>query len=199
MLLYADNFTGMKKHIITLGGLPGSGKSTVKKILAERLSYNMLSTGDFVRDLAHERNLTLEEFNDLIAHDKSLDEYIDERLQHVEQEGDNYIVDSHLAFHFIPSGFSVLLTISSEKAAERIFNDAHSPSRIKSGDTMQTIEEAREKTGRRVQNHIDRYKRHYNIDPYHPENYECVIDTEHLTPEEIAEKIITAYTTWLNA
>lgn len=187
----------MKKRIVTIGGLPGSGKSTVKRLLAEKLGYQMLSTGDFVRDMAYARNLTLEEFNDLIIHDKTLDEEIDTRLIALEEDGDRFVVDSHLAFHFIPSGFSVLLTVSPEKSAERIFLDSNAPSRIKSGDTMKTLEEARERTARRIQNHVERYKKHYGIDPYHPEAYDFVIDTETCTPEEVAEKLVEVYTNWL--
>jgi CMP/dCMP kinase len=187
----------MKKRIITLGGLPGSGKSTVKRLLAEKLGYTMLSTGDFVRDMAYARNLTLEEFNDLIIHDKTLDEEIDSRLIEAEATGDRCVVDSHLAFHFIPSGFSVLLTVSLEKSAERIFNDAKSPTRIKSGDTMQTLEEARERTAKRIQNHVDRYKLHYGVDPYHPESYDFVIDTEQYSPAEVATRISEAYAAWI--
>lgn len=98
-------YENMKKHIITLGGLPGSGKSTIKRILADMLDYQTFSTGDFVRDMAYERNLSLEEFNELIRHDKTLDLLIDDRLKHIETEEDNFIIDSHLAFHFVPSGF----------------------------------------------------------------------------------------------
>ncbi len=187
----------MKKRIVTVGGLPGSGKSTVKRLLALKLGYQMLSTGDFVRDMAHTRNLTLEEFNDLIINDKTLDEEIDARLIALEEDGDRFVVDSHLAFHFIPSAFSVLLTVSLEKSAERIFLDSHAESRIKSGDTMQTLEEARERTARRIQNHVERYQKHYGVNPYHPESYDFVIDTETYTPEEVAEKVVEAYTLWL--
>mgnify|MGYP006318758363 FL=1 len=187
----------MKKRIITLGGLPGSGKSTVKRMIAEKLGYTMLSTGDFVRDMAHARNLTLEEFNDLIIHDKTLDEEIDSRLTKIEGDGDRYVVDSHLAFHFIPSGFAVLLTVSLETSAERIFNDSSSPSRIKSGDIMKTLDEARERTARRIKNHVDRYKLHYGVDPYQPEAYDFVINTEQYDPEEVARRVVEAYKAWL--
>lgn len=187
----------MKKHIITLGGLPGSGKSTVKRILAQMLSYQTFSTGDFVREMAFERNLSLEEFNELIRHDKSLDILIDDRLKYIEAEEDMYIIDSHLAFHFVPSGFSVFLTISPECSAKRIFNDAHSPTRIKSGDTMQTLEEAFQKTQKRVQNHIDRYTTLYGINPYIETQYEHVINTEAYSPETIAQRILDAYHVWL--
>lgn len=188
----------MKKHIITLGGFPGSGKSTTKNLLAEALGYKTFSTGDFVRDLAHERGLSLEEFNDLVTHDKSLDRLIDEKLEHIEAFEDYYILDSHLAVHFVPSSFSVYLHISPEKSAERIYNDAHSPSRIKSKDTMDTVEEALLRTQKRVANHIDRYMRHYGVNPYLESNYALVIDTEKLTPEEITQTILDTYAKWQN-
>ncbi len=187
-----------KKHIITLGGPPGSGKSTVKRLLAGRLGYKTFSTGDFVRDMAHERGMTLEEFNELITHDTSIDHLIDEQLMRIEAEEDNYIIDSHLAFHFIPSGFSVYLMISPEGSAERIFNDAHSPTRAKSGETMATFEEALHKTQKRVQNHIERYTRIYNVNPYDETRYMLTIDTSGETPESVAHTIERSYIEWLS-
>src|SRR5690606_37895124 len=125
-------------------------------------------------------------------------EEIDARLIELEECGDRYVVDSHLAFHFIPSGFSVLLTVSPEQSAERIFRDAKSPTRIKSGDIMQTVEEARERTEHRIRNHIERYQKHYGVNPYDPTLYDLVIDTERCKSEETAEMILEAYTTWLS-
>lgn len=186
-----------KKHIITLGGLPGSGKSTVKRLLAEKLGYQMFSTGDFVRDMAAERNMTLEEFNELVIHDKTIDELIDARLKEIEATGDNYIIDSHLAYHFVPSGFSVFLSIDPKIAAHRILSDAQSPTRKKSGDIMHTYEEALERTKRRVQNHLVRYLKHYGINPYKEKQYHCVIETASRTPEEVAAHIEEAYNAWL--
>ncbi len=189
--------THLKKHIITLGGLPGSGKSTVKRLLADTLGYKTFSTGDFVRQMAHERNFTLEEFNELIARDASLDRLIDEQLERIEAEEDNYIVDSHLAFHFVPSGFSVYLLITPERSAERIFNDTNSPTRARSGETMATLEEAFSKTRKRVQNHIERYTRLYDVNPYDETRYTLTIDTDGKTPDEVTGAIYAAYMAWL--
>jgi cytidylate kinase len=187
-----------KRHIITLGGLPGSGKSTIKQLLAERLGYKMFSTGDFVRELAIDRNMTLEEFNDVVFHDKSIDELIDERLTHIETTEDHYIIDSHLAYHFVPSGFSVFLNISKEESARRILNDAQSPKRKKSGETMDTYAEALARTEKRVQNHIGRYLKHYGINPYIPTQYKLILDSEKLDPESVASAIVHAYKKWLD-
>ena len=48
---------------ITISGLPGSGTTTVAKLLAERLGYKLISAGDVFRKLAMERGMTLEEFS----------------------------------------------------------------------------------------------------------------------------------------
>jgi cytidylate kinase len=147
--------------------------------------------------MAHERNFTLEEFNELIARDASLDRLIDEQLERIEAEEDNYIVDSHLAFHFVPSGFSVYLLITPECSAVRIFNDTTSPTRARSGETMATLEEAFSKTRKRVQNHIERYTRLYDINPYDETRYTLTIDTDGKTPDEVTGAIYAAYMAWL--
>jgi CMP/dCMP kinase len=189
----------VRKHIITLGGYPGSGKSTVKRILGERLGYRTFSTGDFARNLAHARGLTLEEFNDLVSQTKELDLLIDEELLRIEREGDEYVIDSHLGYHFVPSGFRVFLDISLDTAAKRIYGDRDSVSRIKSGDVTHTLEEAREKAQRRIDNHRERYMRHYGIDPYESSQYDCIVSSENASPEEIAAMILVAYEGWLRA
>ncbi|MCX6741353.1 MAG: AAA family ATPase, partial [Candidatus Parcubacteria bacterium] len=45
--------------IITLSGKPGSGKTTVAKILAEKLGYKFYSTGDLRGQMAMKRGLTI--------------------------------------------------------------------------------------------------------------------------------------------
>ncbi len=188
-----------KKHIITLGGYPGSGKSTAKRVLAEKLGYRTFSTGDYVREMAIARGMTLEAFNELVAGSKEIEEAIDAKLKHIENSEDNYVIDSHLAFHFIPSAFSVFLDITLETAAKRIFGDRDADIRVRSGDIMETLDEAMERTQRRIDNHRDRYSRHYGVDPYVRTQYDYVVNSELLTPEESMEEILIAYEAWLGA
>ena len=58
----------MKKYgditmIITISGTPGSGKSTVAKMIATKLGFKHYSTGDFMRQMAKERGISLEELS----------------------------------------------------------------------------------------------------------------------------------------
>ncbi|MCA9367971.1 AAA family ATPase [Candidatus Kaiserbacteria bacterium] len=186
-----------KKHIITLGGLPGAGKSTVRKLLAEALGYQTFYTGGFARQLAEERGVSLEDLNEQIVNDKSLDEIIDAEQSRINAEEDNYVVDAHIGFHFIPNSFKVFLTVPIEVSAERIFKDATSEIRQRSGDSMQSYEEAFVRTQKRIDNHTLRYKKHYGIDVYDPSQFDLVIDTSHLTPAQVVAQILTAYRTWV--
>lgn len=186
-----------KRQIITLGGLPGSGKSTIRESLARRLGYKTFSTGNFTRHLAKERGMTLQEFNELVATDKNLDLLIDAELERIEKEEDKIIVDSHLAFHFVPSSYKVYFIISINEAARRIFHDVHAPLRVESGDIMPTFEETKERTIARIENHKERYMNHYGINPYEEDHYNLVVNTETHTPDEITEIIAKGYEAWL--
>lgn len=141
--------------------------------------------------------MTLEAFNDVIATDKSIDFLIDQKQEEMEQDGSNLVVDSHLGFHFIPSGFNVYLKISPESSAERIFNDRDSHVRIKSGDSMSTLEEAVARTQKRIENHTRRYSEFYGVNPYDESQYDLVVDTEKHPPEEVSAIILEAYKKWL--
>ena len=188
-----------KKHIITLGGLPGSGKSTVRNMLAAELGYKSFYTGGYARELAEERGITLEELNEKIATDKKLDELIDTEQIRISQEEDEYVVDAHIGFHFIPNSFKVFLTVPIEISAERIFKDSNSQVRQRSGDVMESYEEALTRTQKRIDNHQYRYKKHYGIDVYDPAQFDLLIDTNNRTPESVKEEILTRYKEWLRA
>jgi len=186
-----------KKDIIVLGGYPGSGKSTVKKILAEKLGYKSFSAGDFSRELAQKKGMSLEELNEyIVTEGEELDHLIDEEQQRIEKEENNYVVDAHIGFHFIPSGFKVFLMIPVETSAERIFNDREAPVRVNSGDSMQSYEESLERTKKRIENHKLRYKKHYGINVYDISQFDLIIDNSEMKAEAVAGEIIAAFNKW---
>jgi len=186
-----------KKDIIVLGGYPGSGKSTVKKILAEKLGYKSFSAGDFSRELAQKKGMSLEELNKyIVTEGEELDHLIDEEQQRIEKEENNYVVDAHIGFHFIPSGFKVFLMIPVETSAERIFNDREAPVRVNSGDSMQSYEESLERTKKRIENHKLRYKKHYGINVYDISQFDLIIDNSEMKAEAVAGEIIAAFNKW---
>jgi cytidylate kinase len=59
--------SGMKQLIIAIDGPAGSGKSSVGKMLAERLGYIHLSTGLFYRALGWKAQQAAIRFDDIPA------------------------------------------------------------------------------------------------------------------------------------
>ncbi len=51
---------------ITSSGPPGSGKSTLSKMLSAKLGMELVSMGDIFRKLANDRCMSLDEFGKLM-------------------------------------------------------------------------------------------------------------------------------------
>ena len=99
-----------KKHIITISGKPGSGKSSTADKVAELLGYTRHSSGETVRKLLKEQHITLEAYNRKAANEHDLDEKIDAELRNLRDEND-IVVDSRLGFYWIPDSFKVYLDL----------------------------------------------------------------------------------------
>ncbi len=60
--------------IITISGKAGSGKSTIAKQLAKKLGLKHYSTGDFMRQMAKDKGVSLLELSRIAEKDKSIDQ-----------------------------------------------------------------------------------------------------------------------------
>ena len=170
--------------IITISGTPGSGKSTVAKLLAKKLNFKHYSSGEFMRDMAEEKNMGLLNLIRLAEKDRSIDEEIDQRQIGLGRTKDNFVIDSRLGFHFIPKSKKIFIDADFEERAKRIFCDTirkeHNVN-LKSTKQNIRIREISEKK---------RYKKYYELDPYKKSNYDLVIDSTNKTSEQVVEEII---------
>lgn len=173
----------MGKFRISITGDLGSGKSTVMKILADRHTVERVSAGTIQREMAKSMGMTIEQFNRFMEGDPQFDKKLDDYLASYDGKEGNYIFDSRLAWHFIPSTLSIYLKVDPRVAAERIFNADRSDEKYSS------VDEALEKISARRESEVRRYKEFYNLEVLDLSNYDCVIDTTSLTPEEVAKKI----------
>ncbi len=169
--------------IITISGIAGSGKSTVAKLLAKRLNYKHYSIGDFMREIAKERNLSLLELSKLAENDKTIDKELDKKQVELAKE-DNFVIDSRLGFHFIKDSIKVFLEVNLNEAAKRILKEKREHEQYKD------IQESIEKIKTRINSEDRRYKDYYGIHYHDKDNYDIVIDTTEQKPEEIVEKIL---------
>ena len=192
-----------KKHIITIAGDLGSGKSTAAKNVAKELNYTHASTGDFLRSLAEGRGMSLTELNTLAETDPSIDNAVDNYSTSLGQQQDNIVLDSRLGFHFIPQSFKVFLEIDPAIAAERILKDKEvNPNRRKEDNrSFDSVEEIASSITDRLNSEQKRYAELYNISNNRDHsNYDLVINTglAENTIERVPEIIIAEYNNWLS-
>lgn len=178
--------------IITISGVPGSGKSTVAGLVARKLGFRHYSAGDFMREIAEKRGVSLLELGKAAEKDRSIDRELDERTIQLGKEEDNFVMDSRLAYHFIPDSFKVFLAVDEKVAAARVFGDVKSR---KSGRKVEkestTLAATLSAIKKRRKSEGLRYKKYYNLNPYDERQYGLVIDTTKASPEEVAGKIVT--------
>ncbi len=176
-------------NIITISGALGSGKSTVMKMLADNLGYKTYSTGNAQRKIALKYGVTTLELNKMADTNPAIDKEIDGVFSSLQNSGENYVIDSRLAFHFLPDSFKVKLNVSVDEAAQRVFNDTTRTSETK----FKTIEDAKTALINRRALEMTRFISTYGVNIDDEKNFDLVIDTTDKTPEKICSQIINAF------
>lgn len=171
--------------IITISGALGSGKSTVAKLVAQKLNLKHYSTGDFMREIAIKRGLTLLELGKLAEKDSSVDKELDERQIRLGKEEDNFIIDARLGWHFIPNSIKVFLNVADEEAARRVFAERRADEKYNT-----TLDVTLNNIKRRKESETNRYRQYYGVNYFDLKNYDLVVDTTKLTAEKVADKLI---------
>lgn len=188
-----------RKHIITLSGKPGSGKSSTADRVAEMLSYTRYSTGDLVRTMIKKKKMTLAEFNIMAEKDPSFDHDLDEELRKLREDND-VVIDSRLGFYWIPESFKVYLDLDSEVAVARIYKDSNlNALRGATEKDSLTMNEVIDQVGDRLENERRRFKKLYNINPYASANFDLIIDTSRHSPQTVALTVFDQYQKWLKS
>lgn len=188
-----------RKHIITISGKPGSGKSSTADKVAELLNYTRHSSGDIVRTLLSKSGMTLEEYNNKAETDHNLDDMVDEKLRALRNKKD-IVVDSRLGFYWIPESFKVYLDLDLELATARIFKDTVSNSMRRSeGDHSTSLSTVSKQVRERMLNEQSRFRSMYGVDPYNSTNFDLIIDTSRQNPQSVAIAVFDYYREWLDS
>ncbi len=178
---------------ITITGDLGSGKSAVSKILCEKTGFEYVSTGRIQRQLAQELGLDTLEMNRRADADPTIDQRIDGIFVELGKDAKGYIVDSRMAWFFLPDSFKVYLQTDVTVAADRILND---PTR--KSEEYETKEEAVQKILARKQSENARFLVKYGADCGNLHNFDLVLDTTRRSPEQVAGLILKSVL-WKNA
>jgi len=156
---------------ITVSGLPGSGTTTISRLLAGYYELELISSGEIFRRLAKERGMTLAEFGALAEKDPSIDLAIDKNQRAIIRCQDNLVLESRLAGHMASGVPNVL----------KIWVKAPLPVRVKriqKREKAASFDEEFKKTVLREKSEALRYMNYYNIDIGDLSIYDIVIDSE---------------------
>jgi predicted cytidylate kinase len=169
-------------HAVTVGGPPGSGTSTLCRLLKERLGLVYIYAGEIFRDRAKELGLTLAEFGDLCEEDPSHDMRLDKEMLEMARKG-NVLLEGRMIGPLcrregIPA-YRIYMHADSRVRAERLLERD-------GGDLDRVVEQMME----REESEATRYRDIYGIDPRESHHYDLVLDSTDLTPEQELQKVL---------
>jgi CMP/dCMP kinase len=182
--------------IITISGNPGSGKSTVAKILVKRLGYERIYAGGIMRQMASERGIVLEELTKEAETNTKIDEEVDARVaaeaRKYEEEGKNVLVEGRVQYHFLPESKKVYVFVDPRAGAERIWKDLQDKeaTAARNQAMVGSIDEVVANNATREEKDAQRYMKLYGTDHRKKENYDFIVDTTHVTAEQAADKVM---------
>jgi cytidylate kinase len=169
-----------KGLIITVSGPHGTGKSTYAKALAEALGLRYVCAGELFRELAKERNLSLEAFSSLAAKDPAIDKMIDERTKAETKKG-GLVIDAQLGAWMVNglADVKILMLAPDEVRFKRIAD--------RDG---KTLDSARKETVAREEIQKERYKKYYGVNVDDLSVYDLKIDTSLYSVEQTKSLVI---------
>jgi len=168
------------RAVVTVGGPPGSGKSTAGRLVAEALELEFRSAGDLFRAEARRRGMDLAAFGHYAAEHPEVDRELDRSMQALAIPGrllDGRIQGPLCRRAGVPV-HDVLITAREEVRIRRVANRDGQP-----------VELAGRLVREREASERDRYRRFYGID-LEREPASLVVDSSDRPPADVAAVVL---------
>mgnify|MGYP002153786466 CR=1 FL=1 len=163
--LFEEDLGGVCQNmIITVGGYPGSGKTTLSRKVCNAFGLTHVHAGEIFREMAARRGVSLEEFSRQAEEDETIDSEVDRRQKELARE--NTVVDGRITAYLVDADLKIWLSAPLEVRVKRIAAREDISYRKSFEDV--TRREASEKK---------RYKKYYSIDTDDLSVYDLVINS----------------------
>ncbi len=167
---------------ITISGLPGSGTTTVAKLVADKLKLKLISAGEIFRQIAAKKGMTLEEFSRYAEENPEIDMLIDKTQKEMAEKERDAVVEGRLSGWMIKDAdLRVWLFADAEIRYQRIAK--------REGKDLSTV---KRETKEREEIEKRRYQKFYNINLDDWSIYDLIINSGKFSAEKIAEIIVKA-------
>jgi CMP/dCMP kinase len=171
---------------VSITGEPGCGKTTVARLVAQELRADYMSTGSIQREIAAKLGITTLELNKRAETDPSIDQQVDAHTQALGNSGRAVLVDSRLAWRFLPRSLKVFLVCPPSVAAVRVFQQQ------RANESYASKEQAIAALIARYDSEKARFAKYYGANLANLRNYDLVIDTSLATPQQICDAVVQA-------
>ncbi len=168
--------------LITISGLPGSGTTTVSRLVAAALHLDRVPGGEVFRQLAAESGMTLAEFGVHAQAHPDIDRELDARLEARAREG-SCVIESRLA---------AWLATNAGLLAVRVWIDCDDDvraARVAERDGT-SVDQARTDNAARAALEHARYVQAYGIDLDDRTPYDLVLDSTSTSAATLADRIV---------
>ncbi len=177
----------MRTRTVTVGGLPGTGTSTLCKLLEPALGLPYVYAGLIFREEAASRGMSLAEFGALCQADPSVDQALDDKQVELLRAGGIILegrLSGQLAHRHAMDAFKVWVVCDDAERIRRIAERDGGDEAVQRTATL-----AREAS------ESDRYRRYYGIDLADLTPYDLVLDSTRQTPQELLDAVLAALRT----
>lgn len=168
---------------IAISGPPGSGKTTICMLVANRLEYDFVVVGQIFRQMALERKMDLAAFGRLAEEDEIIDRELDGRMLEMVKAREDLVIEGRMTGPILKSRkvpvLAVYITASEEVRAERIAEREK-----KDVETVLSEMRTRERSEKK------RYIAYYGIDPGDRSIYDLWVDSSDLAADKVVDIIV---------
>ena len=104
------------------------------------------------------------------------------------------VIDSRMAWHWMPDSFKVFLALDIDSAAERVFQDVLKKSRV--SEEGSSVADVRASIERRFASEQKRYFSLYGVQPTDPKNFDLVVETKDNDLKAVVDIVLKKYKQW---